>query len=169
MDEALWSEVVMQTWASNPWWFESTLVRFLLGKFHAVLSFKVVIGIIGLHHHLQELSWHFFGINHFIFMSFQFWNHTKRLPRFCQSFWMMVEVRWWTPLLPPVRTLRNIRPWDFQDGRVKGQEGLCACHGLHVDHVVHGTYLCGSFAFAQVTLENYVSTYIHIYPYISTI
>lgn len=49
------------------------------------------------------------------------------------------------------------------DGRVKGQEGLCACHGLHVDHVVHGTYLCGIFAFAQVTLENYISTYILIY------
>ena len=41
---------------------------------------------------------------------------------------------------------------------MKGQEGLCACHGLHVDHVVHGTYLCGIFAFAQVTLENYIST-----------
>ena len=47
---------------------------------------------------------------------------------------------------------------------MKGQEGLCACHGLHVDHVVHGTYLCGIFAFAQVTLENYISTiYIFLY------
>ena len=28
MDEALWSKVIDETWASNPWWFESTLVRF---------------------------------------------------------------------------------------------------------------------------------------------
>ena len=47
---------------------------------------------------------------------------------------------------------------------MKGQEGLCACHGLHVDHVVHGTYLCGIFAFAQVTLENYIyPLYIYIF------
>ena len=46
---------------------------------------------------------------------------------------------------------------------MKGQEGLCACHGLHVDHVVHGTYLCGIFAFAQVTLENYISTIYNFY------
>ena len=33
---------------SNPSW----------SVFHAVLSFKLIIGIIGLHHHLQELSRH---------------------------------------------------------------------------------------------------------------
>ena len=30
--------------------------------------------------------------------------------------------------------------------------------GLPVDHVVQGTYLCGIFAFTQVTLENYMNT-----------
>ena len=36
--------------------------------------------------------------------------------------------------------------------------------GLPVDHVVQGTYLCGIFAFTQVTLENYMN-YIHILQY----